>query len=131
MNACAKSVWHWPSRSVATPSSADTSSRGPRGSYRFLSVAIERAVVMGAGDLIALEDLPESLTEVKAAPEAGAPGGVAPYHEAINTAKRAIVERALDAAQGTVTEAARLLGLNANYLHRLMNKLGLRQPPRR
>ena len=110
------------------------------GNVRELANAIERALVLGAGDLIRPEDLPESLLETgppaAAAEAAGAAGrtetgegtGAAGtgYHEALNAAKRRLILDALAAAGGNVTRASSSLGLHPNYLHRLISNLGLR-----
>jgi Nif-specific regulatory protein len=95
------------------------------GNVRELSNVVERAVVLSDGDLVRLEDLPEAILE---AAEGAVDGGVGlpPYHEAVNRAKREAVGAALARSHGNVTEAARLLGLHPNYLHRLLNQLGLR-----
>ncbi len=45
----------------------------------------------------------------------------------MNRAKQQVVSAALAQSRGNVTEAARLLGLHPNYLHRLLNQLGLRE----
>jgi Nif-specific regulatory protein len=92
------------------------------GNVRDLENAIERAVVLGSTDLIMAEDLPETVFE--SAPHgAGAIGG---YHEAIRDEKTRIILAALDQAEGSFTEAAKLLGIHPNYLHRLVRNLDLR-----
>lgn len=96
------------------------------GNVRELSNVVERAVVLADGDLVRLEDLPEALLEAAGGtPDGGV--GLPPYHEAVNRAKREAVGGALARSHGNVTEAARLLGLHPNYLHRLLNQLGLRR----
>jgi Nif-specific regulatory protein len=96
------------------------------GNVRELSNAVERAAVLSAGPLVRPEDLPEALVEGPAS----LGGEVLPaYHEAVNLAKRQVVAAALARSRGSVTEAARLLGLHPNYLHRLLNQLGLREGP--
>ncbi len=92
------------------------------GNVRELANAVERAIVLGDGDLIRPEDLPETLLE--AGPPPGAAG--ARYHEGVAAAKRRLVQEALAEARGNVTRAAALLGLHPNYLHRLLSSLGLR-----
>ncbi len=94
------------------------------GNVRELSNAVERAAVLSAGPLVRPEDLPEALVE---GPAALADEALTPYHEAVNRAKRQAVSAALAQCHGNVTEAARLLGLHPNYLHRLLNQLGLRE----
>ncbi len=94
------------------------------GNVRELSNAVERAAVLSAGPLVRPEDLPEALVEGPASPDGEA---LPPYHEAVNRAKHQVVSAALAQSRGNVTEAARLLGLHPNYLHRLLNQLGLRE----
>lgn len=92
------------------------------GNVRELENAIERAVVLGSTEIILPEDLPETLLE------ATAPAGVVrlEFHEAVKEAKREIVLNALDGAGGNCAEAARLLGLHPNNLHRLIRNLNLK-----
>lgn len=92
------------------------------GNVRELQNAIERAVVMGSSHLIEVEDLPEEMLEVAAPEKADVPG----YHEAVRETKKELILRAIEQASGNLTEAARLLGLHANYLHRLIRNLNLR-----
>jgi Nif-specific regulatory protein len=91
------------------------------GNVRELENVIERAVVLGSSDLIEPEDLPEALLEV--------PAGAASldeYHAAVNEARRQIILRALDKTNGNYTQAARLLGIQPTYLHRLSRNLNLK-----
>lgn len=93
------------------------------GNVRELENAIERAVVLGATDHILPEDLPEATLESGAATTtAPAPG----YHEAVTQTKKQIILSAMDQAKGSYTEAAKLLGVHPNYLHRLIRNLKLR-----
>jgi transcriptional regulator with GAF, ATPase, and Fis domain len=92
------------------------------GNIRELENAIERAVVLGTGDMIELDDLPEAIREV--ANSAGVSRAI-PLQGAIDEAKRQAVARAFAQAQGDHTAAAKLLGVNPNYLYRLMRNLGL------
>ena len=92
------------------------------GNVRELENAIERAVVLGATDRILLEDLPESVLESE--PAATAPG--TKYHEAVAETKKQIILSAMQQAKGNYTEAAKLLGVHPNYLHRLIRNLNLK-----
>jgi DNA-binding NtrC family response regulator len=93
------------------------------GNIRELRNSIEHGVVMGTSDLILLEDLPESVLEtVPSAPT----GWTGSYQEAVTEFKRTKVREALDRAHGVITEAAKLLDVHPNYLHRLMKNLKLR-----
>lgn len=96
------------------------------GNIRELENAIERAVVLGSTDLIRLEDLPDTVAE--AALEGGGSSGSAggKYHVAIHETRKQTILTAMEQAQGSVTEAARLLGVHPNYLHRLIHNLNLR-----
>ena len=92
------------------------------GNVRELENAIERAVVLGSSDLILPEDLPESILE-KAAPAGAAPEA---FHDAIRESKKQLIIGAVEQAGGNYTEAARLLGLHPNYLHRLIRNLNIK-----
>jgi transcriptional regulator with GAF, ATPase, and Fis domain len=92
------------------------------GNIRELENAMERAVVIGSSAFILPEDLPETLLE--GAPAAsGVPGK---FHDAVRDLKKQLIIAAFEQAGGNVTEAARLLALNPNYLHRLIRNLELR-----
>ncbi len=91
------------------------------GNIRELENAIERAVVLGSSGMILPEDLPETLHETPAQSMRSST-----YHEAVRQLKRQLILTAMDQSDGKFTEAARLLGVHANYLHRLIRNLDLR-----
>jgi Nif-specific regulatory protein len=93
------------------------------GNVRELENAIERAAVLGSSDTILPEDLPEAVLESAATEPSAGPDN---YHEAVADAKRRVIRDALDRANGVYTEAARLLDVHPNYLHRLVRSLKLR-----
>lgn len=93
------------------------------GNIRELENAMERAVVLGADDMIRLEDLPESIREIR---QPAGVGRALPLQEAIDDAKRQAIVRAFEQAGGDHPAAAKLLGVHANYLYRLMRNLGMR-----
>jgi transcriptional regulator with GAF, ATPase, and Fis domain len=93
------------------------------GNVRELANAIERAVVLGSGEDIAPEDLPEALLEAGGAAPDGRP---ATYHDTVNAAKRNAILEATRETNGSFTEAARRLGVHPNYLHRLVRNLNLK-----
>jgi Nif-specific regulatory protein len=97
------------------------------GNVRELENAIERAVVLGTTDHILLDDLPEAILEV------GGAGGreSAKYHEAVARTKKQIILEAMEQAGGNYTEAARILEVHPNYLHRLIRNLNLREQLKR
>jgi transcriptional regulator with GAF, ATPase, and Fis domain len=92
------------------------------GNVRELENAIERAVVLGSSEFILPEDLPEAVLET----EQPAGASMARYHEAIADAKRLVILRAVEQAGGNYTEAAKLLGVHPNYLHRLIRNMNLK-----
>jgi transcriptional regulator with PAS, ATPase and Fis domain len=92
------------------------------GNVRELENAIERALVLSAAEVILPEDLPESVLE-RATP-AGTSG--AKYHSALKELKKQLILSALEEATGSFTDAAKILGLHPNYLHRLIRNLDLR-----
>ena len=61
------------------------------------------------------QDLPESILD-KGGP-AGAPAEA--FHDAVRESKKQLILSAMEQSSGNYTEAARLLGLHPNYLHRL------------
>jgi Nif-specific regulatory protein len=93
------------------------------GNVRELENAIERAIVLGSDDLIHPEDLPESLLESDSGVNAGAG---TKFHDAVKETKKQLIVRAVEQSGGSYTEAARVLGLHPNYLHRLIRNLNLK-----
>ncbi len=91
------------------------------GNVRELENAIERAVVLGVGETIVVEDLPESLLESQPEAITGSK-----YHQSINSLKKQMIVEAVERSGGMITEAAKLLGVHPNYLHRLIRNLNLR-----
>jgi Nif-specific regulatory protein len=92
------------------------------GNIRELENAMERAVVVGSSTFILPEDLPETLLETSPI----SPVSSARYHDAVRNLKKQLILGAFEQSGGSVTETARLLGLNSNYLHRLIRNLDLR-----
>jgi Nif-specific regulatory protein len=92
------------------------------GNVRELENAIERAVVLSSTDTIMPEDLPEALLETESPTDAPATR----YHEAVQETKKKIILQAIEQAGGSYTEAAKLLGVHPNYLHRLIRNMNLK-----
>jgi transcriptional regulator with GAF, ATPase, and Fis domain len=92
------------------------------GNVRELENAIERAVVLGCSDKIVADDLPAVVLQSSTA----LPRDGASYHRAVLDVKRRLILDAIDRSGGNYTAAARLLGINPTYLHRLVNNLQLR-----
>ncbi|MBI4204360.1 MAG: sigma-54-dependent Fis family transcriptional regulator [Betaproteobacteria bacterium] len=97
------SAYHWP------------------GNVRELANAIERAVVLGSGPKLGVEDLPATI--------ASAASDVArealSYRAALQDYKRDLITRVLSQTQGNRAAAARVLGLQRTYLARLLKSLGI------
>lgn len=92
------------------------------GNVRELENAIERAVVLSSTDTIMPEDLPEALLETESPTDSHA----TKYHEAVQETKKKIILQAVEEAGGNYTEAAKLLGVHPNYLHRLIRNMNLK-----
>jgi Nif-specific regulatory protein len=107
---------------ISSEARARLSSYDWPGNVRELENAIERAVVLGATEVILPEDLPEAALET----DVPSTGGVAKYHEAVAEAKKQLILKAVEQAAGNYTEAAKLLGVHPNYLHRLIRNMNLR-----
>ena len=90
------------------------------GNVRELENTIERAIVLGTTEWILPEDLPEAVLEMR---ETG--GSTTSYHAMVVQNKKRIILRALEEANKNHSEAARLLGIHPNYLHRLIRNLNL------
>jgi transcriptional regulator with GAF, ATPase, and Fis domain len=93
------------------------------GNVRELENAIEHALVLGASDMILPEDLPESLLERTPSPEMTE----AKYHVAVKELKKQLILDAVEQTHGSYADAARLLGVHPNYLHRLIRNLELKE----
>ena len=92
------------------------------GNVRELENAIERALVMGSSDAVLLEDLPESLLEQESAAEMHE----GKYHASVKELKKQLIVDAVEQTRGNYVEAAGILGVHPNYLHRLIRNLGLK-----
>ncbi len=93
------------------------------GNVRELENAVERALVMGSSDSVLLEDLPESLLEQ----ESPAEMHEGKYHASVKELKKHLIVDAVEQTRGNYVEAAGILGVHPNYLHRLIRNLGLKE----
>ena len=92
------------------------------GNVRELENAIERAVVLGSGNVVLPDDLPETVLEVGWT----SPDGPAKYYRSVKEMKRQMILQALQQAQGSYLEAAKALGIHPNSLLRLMRNLNVK-----
>jgi transcriptional regulator with GAF, ATPase, and Fis domain len=92
------------------------------GNIRELENAIERAVVLGTLDFILPEDLPENIFDSQITKQP------ASFYDQVKEAKKQLISKALQTSKGNYTEAAKLLGVHPNNLHRLIRNLNLKAP---
>lgn len=103
------------------------------GNIRQLENAIERMVLMGDSQTLALRDLPEEiLVEVdpgadRATEDATSPGFKELVRRQTQMTERGLIERALSDTEGNVTRAAQVLGLSRKGLQLKMKELGIRR----
>ena len=95
------------------------------GNVRELQNAIERAIVLGSTEWILPEDLPEAVLEAQPSTNSGSASGLN-YHEQLTRVKKEMILSAIERVGGSFTEAAKILGVHPNYLHRLIRNLELR-----
>ena len=104
------------------------------GNVRELENAIQRGVALARGELITVDALPPELGAASAGPT-GLPFSVGPegveLEDALERYERLLLEGALEAAGGTKTEAARLLGISFRSFRYRLQKLGLDEEPSR
>jgi DNA-binding NtrC family response regulator len=89
------------------------------GNVRELANAIERAVVLGQGPEITLEDLSPRIAYSE---DEGTSDGLS-YRAAVDAARANVIRRALATTQGNRAAAARILGLHKTHLLNLMKSL--------
>ncbi|HYJ88180.1 MAG TPA: sigma 54-interacting transcriptional regulator [Pyrinomonadaceae bacterium] len=92
------------------------------GNVRELENVIERAIVLGSSDMILQEDLPQIVVEAESYD--GAP--TTKFSDAVKESKKHLILKAIEQANGIYTEAAKLLGVHPNHLHRLVRTMNLR-----
>ncbi len=91
------------------------------GNVRELSHAIQRAVVLACGADIELGHLPPEIAAVSDGPPDDS--SIRPLYAALLAFEREYIQRALDAAGGNKTRAARLLGISRKHLWEKMRRL--------
>jgi DNA-binding NtrC family response regulator len=92
------------------------------GNVRELANTIERAVVLGGGPSLTIQDLPRRI----AATEARMSSDNLSYREAIEVTRRDLVLKALAQSHGNRVAAAKALGLHEKYLLKLIKELQIR-----
>ncbi len=89
------------------------------GNVRELANVIERAIVLGLGPRMTLEDLPSTI----ASAASKEPSVGLSYSKNIGAYRRQLILRALSESQGNRAAAAKALGLQRTYLSRLLKTL--------
>lgn len=92
-----------------------------KGQVRELENVIERAVLLGDGDFITSEDLPDSIRESSEDFEYDADT----LEDAVHTFEKHHILSVLKRTEGNKAEAARLLGIDPSTLYRKMEKMGI------
>jgi Nif-specific regulatory protein len=95
------------------------------GNVRELENAIERALVLGTTDMVQPEDLPDSVLDAGDSPTVSSTG----FNASITEAKKRLIIETLQKTRGNHADAARLLDLHPNSLHRLIRNLNLKGKP--
>ncbi|MGQ0720354.1 MAG: sigma-54-dependent transcriptional regulator [Candidatus Eiseniibacteriota bacterium] len=98
------------------------------GNVRELRNVVERLGIMADSDSVGAEEVLRILREARP-PDPAVPGGQAedglPLRDLLERTERRAIERALERAGGTISEAAKSLGMDRANLHRKMRRLGL------
>jgi len=97
------------------------------GNVRELENAIERAVVLSAGEVLDVDMLPGPVRQpaTMAAPPVAAPANGIPFKEAVGAYERQLIVKALKAAGGVQKKAAELLQVKPTTLHEMMKRLNI------
>jgi len=93
------------------------------GNIRELENILERAIVLCEGSRVTPSDLP--FTRRDATPAVRLPAAFQPLREVVEEVERQMIARAMEAAGGVKTEAARLLDLKPSVLYYKLEKYGL------
>ena len=98
------------------------------GNVRELQHAVERAVILGRGEVLDVPDLPEAIRDAAASPAepgqaAGAPGGIViPLGTPMDEVERLVIRRTLEQTRGDKNLAAQILGIAARTIYRKLDR---------
>jgi DNA-binding NtrC family response regulator len=96
------------------------------GNVRELQNCVERAVLLGKGDVIGVDDLPSTLSNFRAVPVD--PVGAKTLKQALQAPERQMILEVLETHHWNRQETAAALGMNRTTLYKKMKKLGLDSP---
>jgi two-component system, NtrC family, response regulator HydG len=88
------------------------------GNVRELENSIERAVVLCRGDVIGIEDLPETVANAAERSKLNADGIVIPYGMPLHEIELRVIQETLERCGGDKKTAARLLGIASRTIYR-------------
>jgi two-component system response regulator HydG len=96
------------------------------GNVRELQHAVERAVILGRGEVLDVGDLPEAIRAAAAAPAepgSAAQGGlVIPLGTPMEEVERLVIRRTLEQTKGDKNLAAQILGIAARTIYRKLDR---------
>jgi DNA-binding NtrC family response regulator len=98
------------------------------GNVRELEHLIERAAVKAGGRAITVEQIQEELNKAKSAATGAFDSQSAtalPFHEAVASWERHLIEQALKASLGNKSDAARRLGIHRRLLYEKLTQFGM------
>ncbi len=96
------------------------------GNVRELSNTIERALILGHGNIVTVENLPKELTAgATQEPESGLSFQLPETGFRLTALEKRLVEQALDSTKGNQVQAARMLGISRDAFRNRMKKHGL------
>jgi len=80
--------------------------------------------VLGQSDTVLPQDLPDSILEHSPSPDMPVQEGR--YHSKVRELKKQLILEAVEQTGGNYVDAAGILGVHPNYLHRLIRNLALK-----
>jgi two-component system NtrC family response regulator len=96
------------------------------GNVRELRNTIERALILGHGNVVTVEHLPKELTaSATQEPESGLSFQLPETGFRLTALEKQLVEQALDSTKGNQVQAARMLGISRDAFRNRMKKHGL------
>jgi Nif-specific regulatory protein len=102
------------------------------GNVRELKTVIENAILFGTTEIIQIEDLLDRVLEFESddttplSTHSPLSTSIPKFNETIRETKKRLIGDALRQSNNNIAEAARLLGMHPNNLHRLMKNLKLK-----
>lgn len=97
------------------------------GNVRELQNVMERAMLLGKGEVISVDDLPQELAQ--SAPPRVETAGNQPLKRALQSPERQIIIQVLESNGWNRQQTADALGINRTTLYKKMKRLGLEESP--